>query len=59
MPMTSKEARLKKSRASGANTLAYLKDRAKVKATLKRDELEIKARVSTASKGARRKTTAV
>ena len=35
-------ARPKKSRASGANTLAYLKDRAEVEATLKRDELEIK-----------------
>ena len=35
-------ARLKKSRASGANTLSYLKDRAEVEATLKREELEIK-----------------
>ena len=35
-------ARPKKSRASGANTLAYMKDRAEVEATLKRDELEIK-----------------
>lgn len=33
-------ARPKKSSASGANTLAYLKDRAEVEATLKRDELE-------------------
>ena len=35
-------ARPKKGRASGASTLAYLKDRAEVEATLKRDELEIK-----------------
>ena len=35
-------ARPKKSRASGANTLAYLKDRAEVEATLKRNELQIK-----------------
>ncbi|CAH3153760.1 unnamed protein product [Pocillopora meandrina] len=32
----------KKGRASGPSTLAYLKDRAEVEATLKRDELEIK-----------------
>ena len=49
-------ARPKKSRASGANTLAYLKDGAEVEATLKHGEL---AGVSTASKGAGRKTTAV
>ena len=35
-------ARPKKGRASGASTLAYLKDRAEVEATLKRDELDIK-----------------
>ena len=35
-------ARPKKSRASGANTLAYLKEKAEAEATLKRDELEIK-----------------
>ena len=35
-------ARPKKSMASGANTLAYLKERAEVEATLKRNELEIK-----------------
>ena len=51
------EARPKKCRASGASTLAYLKDRAEVEATLKRDDK--KARVSTASKGAGRKTTAI
>lgn len=52
-------ARPKKSRASGANTLAYLKDRAEVETTFKHGELKIKRQEEQQSKGAGRKTTAV
>ena len=43
MQMNSKEQDHKKSRASGANTLAYLKDKAEVEATLKHDKFDIKS----------------
>ena len=43
MQMNNKEQDHKKSRASGANTLAYLKDKAEVEATLKHDKFEMKS----------------
>ena len=62
MPMTpNTEQDRKKSRAGGANTMAYLKERAETEATLKRKESEIKRieRVNAASKGAEGMTRAV
>jgi len=38
MPMNNKEENRKKSRASGANTMAYLKGRAEMEATLRSEE---------------------
>ena len=37
-PINNKEENRKKSRASGANTMAYLKERAEMKATLRSEE---------------------
>lgn len=40
--MNNKEENRKKSRASGANTMAYLKGRAEMEATLRSEEQELK-----------------
>ena len=42
MSMNNKEENRKKRRDSGANTMAYLKERAEMKATLRSKELELK-----------------
>ena len=53
-------AKQRKTRASGANTMAYLKERAETEATSKREKLEIiRKEWYTGSKRARGKTTAI